>query len=233
MKVLVTRPREDAERTAARLQSHGHEVFIAPLLDIRFRTGAQISLEEVQAILVTSANGIRALAARTPRRDLPVFTVGPQSAEAARVLGFADVKSADGDAAALAEVVKSWARPGDGALFHARGTETRGRLAEALTAAGFTVRSEVLYEAVAANALSAPTHEVLRAGAIEGILLYSPRTARLFRDVVAKAGLDAACSTIDALCISAATAAALGDLPFRSVRVADTPNEAGMLALLG
>ena len=37
-------------------------------------------LDGVQAILATSANGVRALARRTPRRDLPLFAVGPQTA---------------------------------------------------------------------------------------------------------------------------------------------------------
>ncbi len=69
-----------------------------PLLSVRFHDGPPLALDGAQAILATSANGVRALARRSRARDLPVFAVGPQTAEAAREAGFANVKSADGDA---------------------------------------------------------------------------------------------------------------------------------------
>ena len=232
MKLLVTRPQEDAQRTAATLKAHGHEAVIAPLLEIRFRSGPPLALEGAQAILVTSANGVRALAQRTARRDLPVLAVGPQSAGAARAAGFATVKSADGDAAALAEAVKGWARPDEGALVHAAGAQRTGGLTERLTAAGFVVQSEILYEAVAVTELPPAAAEALRTGSIDAVLLYSPRSARTFAELVHHAGLDAACARLEALCLSEAAELALGDLAFRSVRHAARPDEEGMLALL-
>src|ERR1700749_3338061 len=81
MRVLVTRPEEDAVRIAEILKSRGHEPVIAPLLKTNFHNGPDISLDGVQAILATSANGVRALATRTRRRDIPLFAVGPQTAQ--------------------------------------------------------------------------------------------------------------------------------------------------------
>ena len=68
--------RQIAERMAAR----GHDVLLAPLLTTRLFDGPDIMLEEVQAVLATSANGVRALARRTARRDIPIFAVGSQTA---------------------------------------------------------------------------------------------------------------------------------------------------------
>ncbi len=84
MRVLVTRPKEDAEETAQLLAARGHQALVAPLLETRFFDGAALTLEGVQAVLATSANGVRALARRTARRDVPLFAVGPQTAEAAK-----------------------------------------------------------------------------------------------------------------------------------------------------
>ncbi len=93
MRVLVTRPVEDAGATAARLRELGHELLIAPLLEIRFRDGPELSLDGFQAIVATSANGVRALIGRTLRpATLPIFAVGPQTAALAREAGFADVQ---------------------------------------------------------------------------------------------------------------------------------------------
>ncbi len=232
MRILVTRPLEDAERTAAELKARGHDAILAPLMDICFRSGPQLALDGVQAILVTSANGIRALAARTQRRDLPVFTVGPQSAEAAHKEGFAVVKSADGDAVALAEAVKRWARPAAGPLFHAAGAETKGDLAARLSAAGFKVESEVLYEAVPAETLPPGAESALAKGEVEAVLLYSSRSARIFMTCLTRAGLAEAARRLTALCISEAAAAPLAALPFRAVRVAAHPDQDSLLALV-
>ena len=149
MRALVTRPLDDSIDTAMRLTALGHESVIAPLLSIHFRDGDEVSLDGVQAILATSANGIRALVRRTPRRDVPVFAVGRQSAEEARLAGFSDVRNAEGGSSALVAAAANWSEPANGTLLHVSGADVAGDLAGALEAQGFTVRREVLYEAMA------------------------------------------------------------------------------------
>src|SRR5712691_11190774 len=116
MRLLVTRPRDDAEAFAKALRARGHDAIIAPLMEMRVMAGTPIALEGVQAVLATSANGVRALAAGTTRRDVVIYTVGPQTAEAARDAGFAGVISAEGDSAALVETVAREADPAKGTL---------------------------------------------------------------------------------------------------------------------
>src|SRR3954463_10970701 len=139
MKILVTRPLADGQEIATRLAELGHQALLAPLLEPRFFDGPEPALDDVQAILATSANGIRALIRRTPRRDIPIFAVGPQTAEEATKAGFAEVRSADGDAVALAEAAARWARP-EGVLLHVCGEDAPGRLADTLADRGFPVR---------------------------------------------------------------------------------------------
>lgn len=233
MRILVTRPRDDAEETASKLAARGHEAVFAPLLDIKFRAGVEIALGDIQAVLITSANGIRGLAARTKRRDVKVLAVGAQSANAAREVGFVDVEDAGGDAQALAGLAIAFLDPQGGALLHASGAETRGHLADILSVRGFTVRSEVLYDAVAATMLPPEARTALTNGALDAALFFSPRTARIFADIMAREGLNAAWRGVDAICISEATALELRTLSFRDVRTAAAPNQDALLALLG
>jgi uroporphyrinogen-III synthase len=232
MRVLVTRPRDDAEGTAAKLAARGHQAVFAPLLDVRFRAGTAITLDDVQAVLVTSANGIRALAARTKRRDVKVISVGAQSAEAARALGFSDVGHASRDVFALAELAAANLAPQNGALFHAAGSETRGNIAEILSARGFSIRSEILYDAIASTTLSPDAQAALANATLDAALFFSPRTARIFADIVAKEELADSCRAFDACCISDAVARELHTLSFREVRVASEPNQDALLQLL-
>jgi len=232
MRVLVTRPLDDSLETAARLKTMGHESIIEPLLEIRFHDGGAISLNGVQAILATSANGIRALIRRTPRRDVPVFAVGQQSAEEARAAGFADVRSAEGGSSALATAAAGWAEPKKGALLHTSGFDVAGDLAGTLEASGFIVRRETLYEAVAVDALPEAAAAALRDGTVDAVLLFSGRSSEAFAEGVSKAGLEAACAKLIAVPISHAAAAPLQSLRFKELRIPSRPNQDAMLALL-
>ncbi len=232
MRILITRPLEDGEATLARLKALGHEAIAAPLLDIRFREEASVDLAGVQAILATSANAIRALERATQSRDIRVLAVGPQTAQAARMAGFANVENAAGNAATLAEAAARWAKPEDGALLHVQGQETRGGLPERLGALGYDVRRAVLYDAAAVESLPEDAADALQSGNLDAAMFYSPRSARVFFKCVVNAGLAQTTSAISALCISKPTAEALKPLVFREILTAARPDQEAMLRLV-
>src|SRR5437879_1421718 len=65
LRVLVTRPFEESESLAAALASRGVAALVEPLIQIRFSAPQALDLAGVQAVLFTSANGVRALARAT------------------------------------------------------------------------------------------------------------------------------------------------------------------------
>lgn len=232
MRVLLTRPREDAGKFSDHLRRRGHEALCVPLLSVQFRDGVSLALDGVQGVLVTSANGVRALARLSERRDLPVFAVGPQTAREALGAGFVRVESANGDAVALEEALPRWVRASEGTLLHASGAEGAGRLESLLTAKGYDVRTVVLYDVVAATALPDTASRALKEGSLDAALFFSPRSARVFKDCTVKAGLAAACTRLLVGCISQTASDALSPLSFAEIKVAAAPNQAGMLACL-
>lgn len=230
MRLLLTRPREDSEALAALLAMRGHSALIEPLLEIAPKPDAPLDLSGVQAVLLTSANGARALAGRAEAVALPAYAVGAATAEAARQVGFAQVESADGDVHSLAALVAAKLKPADGALLHVCGQHVAGDLAGELS--DFEVRRAVLYEARAIEALSDATQAALRAGEVDGVLLFSPRTAATLARLAAAAGLEQAFARVTAYCLSAAVAEAARPLPWRRVAVAARPEQAALLELL-
>jgi uroporphyrinogen-III synthase len=228
MRVLITRPIEDGEETARQLALRGHQALVTPLMTLRYLDGPEVALENVQAILATSANGVRALARRTQKRDVPLFAVGPQTSAEAQRLGFQSVKSADGDAKALALATTRWAEPEKGALLHVAGAGNDAKLVGNLP--GFTVRQEILYAMDAAEQMPEAATAALRKGSLDAALFYSPRSAGIFRECAIREGLPV--GRLIAICISAPAAAALAPLAFRDVRVAARPNQASLLELL-
>lgn len=117
MRVLVTRPRPAAERTAARLSAMGHEAVILPLMQAQHLAGAaRAALSEPhQAIAVSSGEAVRVLGALGPALEphlaTPLFAVGEATARAAGDLGFTDVRIGPGTGEGLAETVAALLPP--------------------------------------------------------------------------------------------------------------------------
>ena len=240
LRALVTRPEEDAAPLAQALAERGIDVTLEPLLSIRPLPEAPIDLAGVQALLFTSANGVRSFAELASGRDLkgwrelPAFAVGNATATAARNAGFAKIESAAGDVAALARLVAERLDPKAGALFHGAGSAVAGDLAGLLEQAGFTLRREMLYEARPADQLSPATVTNLASGWFDLVLFFSPRTAATFATLTRAAGAGAVdgCCKAAALCLSEAVAAAARELPWREVQAAARPELPALLDLI-
>lgn len=187
--LLLTRPEADAEALAAALADLGVDSLVAPMMDVVHIPGPPLELDNVSGLLLTSANGVRALAARTDIRDIPVFAVGDATAKAAKTAGFVSVTSAGGDVDDLAEVVANACVPGNGVLLHAAGSVTAGDLAGRLEYIGYQVWREMLYEARPRDVMPKAVRSAIADGRIDGVVLYSPRTARIFDRLVDAAGL--------------------------------------------
>ncbi len=188
-RLLLTRPEEDSAGLAAALSDMGVSTLIAPLLWVENVSGPALNLDNTQGILLTSANGARAVAVRTERRDIPVYAVGDATARTASDLGFVKISSAGGDVGDLVDLVRDRCDPTQGVLFHAAGSVSAGDLAQMLAPLGFEVWREMLYEAKILEALPDVAADALEGGILDGVVLYSPRTARTFDVLVGKAGL--------------------------------------------
>jgi uroporphyrinogen-III synthase len=151
------------------------------------------------------------------------------TARAAREAGFA-ARSADGDAAGLADLVAATADPGAGALLHVRGRHAAGDLAGRLAARGFAVRGLELYDQLPA-AIAGAAAALLAAGGIDAVATFSPRSAVLFSGQAAAAGWDLSRAALVSLSAEADRAHGAPE-PGRRI-VAPAPTRAGMIAALG
>lgn len=178
-RIFVTRPVDDAAAFIALCRARGFEAIAAPLLEIRFLPPRDVMLDGVSAIAFTSANGVRAFALLSARRDLPVFAVGPTSAAAARDAGFSDVREAEGDVTHLARLIAATLPPDDGDILHPCARDLAGDLGALLRPSGHRLRREVIYAAEPSSHLPAALDAAMRAGG--GIVtFFSPRTAEIF-----------------------------------------------------
>ena len=217
-RVWVTRAEPGASATADRLRQIGLEPLIAPLLVVQ-PVVSELNLRGVSALAFTSANGVRAFAALTNDRALPVFTVGEATAEAARQAGFREVRSGDGDVAALASLVAGEHRSGE--VLCPGGEARAGDLVGDLARASIQARALTLYRTVPA---SGPDEAQLADAS--AVLIHSPRAASVLNSL----GFDLRGLVVVGL--SAACLKPLARLHVKRWGVAERPTEAALMDAL-
>jgi uroporphyrinogen-III synthase len=224
MRLLVTRPLKDAEPLIQKLVPRGHEARAVPLLDIVARPGVFVPSRPFGLICLTSANGLVSRLDLSRILDVPLIAVGPQSAEAAASRGFTNITKASGDVEGVVASVTHHFKPGQGEILYLSGQETSGDLEGRLQALGFLVTRLITYDAVPTKPV-ALSEDVAWA---EAVLLYSPRSARLWQKALQAESVEAVHLTH--ICLSQNVAKALqGEV---KTIVATLPNEAGILSAL-
>lgn len=232
MRVLVTRPEPDAERTAAKLRARGCVVMLAPLLRLEIREGADFGDAQWDAVVMTSTNAVRAIAYHPRRGKLlsrPVFAVGRRTAEAARAAGFGDVRSADGDKQDLVRLLAARKR---GDLLYLAGEDRAGDLASDLAAHGLNVHTVVVYRAVAAPAFPPGVAAALTAGEIDGVLHFSRRSAEVYIDCATTAGILVSALRPLQYCLSRTVAEFSLAAGASQIKVAPRPEEAALVDVI-
>jgi uroporphyrinogen-III synthase len=234
MRVLVTRPEPDGERTAQKLRARGCDVLLGPVLQIEHLEAADLGAGPWDAVAMTSANAAHALerhARRPEMTRLPVLTVGRRTAEAARAVGFTDIASADGNELALAHLIGARLVRGNKILYLA-GEDRAGDLATAVAPHGVGVETVVVYRAVAAERLPDAAVAALRTGEVNGVLHFSRRSVVIYLDCVRAAGvLDSSLRPFH-YCLSNAIAELLVAAGASRVMVAQSPEENALLDLV-
>jgi len=218
--VWVTRTLPGADATAERVRGAGMTALVAPLLEVVFEPGDAIDLTDVDVLAFTSANGVRAFAARSASRDRPVFAVGRATAKAAREAGFATVNASDGDVLTLARAL-----PHGGRVLHPGAAEPAADLIVALERRGITARGLIVYRTVPAVVSQA---DLGAASSCDFVLLQSVKAATASRDLRLELPI--------LICLSPAIAAAArpgeGAGIAHQVVVARKPTEDALIAAL-
>lgn len=232
MRLLVTRPEEGGEHSAEILRARGHDVLLAPLLRIEPVADADLGAPPFGAILLSSANAARAIAAH-PRMGeldlLPTLAVGRRTAEVARMAGFTDVQSADGDVRDLSRMAAARFAGTRAPLLYLAGEERARDLAGDL--GGLQLRTVVVYRAVKLATLPDPVRMALAEDRLDGVLHFSLRSAEAYVACARTAGLLDKALALFHFCLSRRVAGALAGAV--NIRIAERPDEAALLDLVG
>jgi uroporphyrinogen-III synthase len=246
MKVLITRPRSQADDFASKLRAAGFTPLFFPVIEVRpvekndALEAALANLGHYAWVVFTSANAVEAVAGKLAQQiallvahqqQFPkIAAVGRKTAEALRAHGiepdfipdeFVGVHIAPG----LGEVRDRW-------ILLPRGDLARPELPAALARAGGIVHEIVVYHTLPA-AVDEDALTALKTG-VDFITFTSPSTVENFVAILRQNKLDPHHLPGDPqfLCIGPVTAQAAREAGFEKVMVAEEYTTDGMIRLL-
>lgn len=230
-RILITRPEPGASATASQLAAKGFEAIVLPLTRI-VATGAALPGGGFDAIMATSANALRMLAAEISDAlySTPLYAVGETTASAARERGFRDVCTGRGSGAALASKVVDDLGRGRRILYLTGRVRTASAERE-LEKAGLIVALAEVYDTVAIDVPEERVIEVLGGKAVDAALVYSVTGARILGEVAGRAVPGDPFAATSFLCLSERIAAGLPETLRARARVAAVPSEEALMAL--
>jgi len=230
MRVVITRPQSDGERTAAALRARGHEVLVTPLM--RVESIAADLGGKWGAVVVTSANAPNAIADNPARNNLtilPVFAVGERSAEAARRAGFTDITSAGGDVRDLVRMLVARQADVRAPMLYLAGEDRAADLLLELSTRGIAAEMRVVYRGVTTSFPPALI-EALKSGEVDAVMHFSRRSAANYVAGAKKAGIAGPALAVRHFCLSAQVAEPLTGAG--RIAIAARPDEAALIDLL-
>ncbi|MEM1088682.1 MAG: uroporphyrinogen-III synthase, partial [Pseudomonadota bacterium] len=227
--ILVIRSEPGASETIARLQAASYETIKSPVLAIASNPEVDIpDLSEIEALIFTSANGVRAFAQRTESRDHTAWCVGPATAAAAREAGFKRVEQSSGNATDLADYIINRTPPTGKPMLHIANAEAKGHLRKRLTNAGFTIVFCPLYRMTRAIHLSDTALETLISQAPTLVLIHSEKGALAFSELISSLTPQ----NCTGVAISHQAAEPLSGSALKQINIADRPDEDSLMETL-
>ncbi|HYD19674.1 MAG TPA: uroporphyrinogen-III synthase, partial [Patescibacteria group bacterium] len=233
-RILITRPQPAAGEFADRLRREGFQAVIAPMteyVELEHHIG---DIARYNGVIFTSAQGVNIFARSFTERYIPAFAVGDATAHTAEAAGFQRVFSAQGDTAALQELVATEkTKLNLQTMLHVCGEDTAEDLGKPLLDIGVHVDRVPVYKAVFVDKLPAESVAALKNSEITTVTLFSARTAANFVKLVkADPALAGVTQSMEAICLSDRVASEARALPWRIMRIAAAPNLEAVMDVL-
>lgn len=214
-KVLVTLSADQDNHFAQAVALMGGEPVICPLLQIEYLPVSFDSKPE--AVLATSRHAFHQ-PLPTGWQDVPVYCVGEMTARAAKAKGLANIRHVTPDIHSLLPVIASAVET---KFLYLRGADIAKDIKAALPQKD--IAEYMTYKAVPVDTAE-PFPE------IHTVLLFSARAGNALRQIMQAQGLNT--ERINLLCLAGRVLDSVKDMGWRSVTIAESPDQAAMLAAL-
>lgn len=207
MKILITRPIEEALELATTIKNLNHDPVISPLFEIVFFDNIkEDSFANYDAIIITSRNALKAIS-NIKNKNLQFLILGRKTTEIAKSLGFNNVKFSGINAEELKEYIQGYNK-----LLYLSGVDVSNNF----TSLKKTIDRQIVYNAKRLEKIPSEFFEFIKFGQKKMVLFFSKRSSRSFLELIQKNHLEPYCKNLIAISLSKKIADNIKNICYKS-----------------
>ena len=227
MNILITRPYNLAINSQGRLSKLGKKSVIIPFIKIKY-LDVKIEDNNYDYIILTSQNAIATFENNPWMKDKSILVVGEKTKELLLKRNCKKILLSEGGVSDLIDSMCEKISISSNILYIC-GDHLSYDLKNSFKSNAYNITSKVVYNSDAIIELT--KNEISQINdVVEIVMLYSPRTAKIFTDLALKYNLYTKNKV--AICISDRCVSGVAKLKWKEIKVSSAPNETKMLELI-
>jgi len=227
MNILITRPYNLAINSQSRISKLGKKSVIIPFIKINY-LAVKIEDNNYNYIILTSQNAIATFENNLWMKDKSILVVGEKTKE---ILLQKNCKKILFSGENVSDLINSICKKNlvSSNILYISGNHLSYDLESSLKSKSYNITSKVVYNSDAIMELT--KNEIRQINdVVEIVMLYSPRTAKIFADLALKYNLYTRNKVV--ICISDRCVDSIAKLKWKEIKVSSAANETKMLELI-
>ena len=217
MHILLTRPLEDCSEMILKFQSLGNQVSHLPLLKIDKVNYNESDLLDQKGIIFTSANAVKFLDVKKIDKKLLCFCVGDATEKKARISGFQNVISAEGNVENLKELILQNFDKKDGKIIYVSGETIAFDLEQQLLKEGYNIKRIINYRTTHTENFNDKFVKELKLDMPDIVYIYSQNSALNFLKFIKLYQSESLWMNTNLMCIGEKTSAILNEIKWKKI----------------
>ena len=229
MHILLTRPLEDSKELILRFSSLGHKVSHLPVIKVEPLKYDEPDYVQFKGVIFTSSNAIKNLDSNKIDKNIECYCVGFATEKAAKLKGFQNIISAEGNVNNLKELVLQNFDPKNGSLLYVSGEVVSSRLDKDLISEGYSLKRLTNYTVLPTQEITEEFREELKASIPDIIYVYSENSAKSLLNLLKKYDLLDNWMDTNLMCMGEKASAILNEIKWKKIFLFNSGEEEFLL----
>ena len=217
MHILLTRPIEDCKELIIKFKSLGHNISHLPVIKIESKKYQEENFNEYGGIIFTSSNAIKNLDTKKINKNIYCYCVGLATEKTAKLNGFQNIYTADGNVNNLKEIILQTFNTNNGRLLYVSGEIVSSNLDNELIFEGYSIKRLINYSVLPVEDLDLKFVDILKSSMPEIVFIYSQNSAKNFLNLIKKYQLVDLWMNTNLMCIGEKTSSVLNEIKWKKI----------------
>ena len=217
MHILLTRPLEDSKELILRFSALGHKVSHLPVIKVEPIKYDEPDYRQFKGVIFTSSNAIKNLDLTRVDKKIECYCVGSATEKVAKLNGFQNIISAEGNVNNLKEFIIQNFDSKNGSLLYISGQVVSSRLDKDIITEGYSLKRLINYTVSSTQEIKEEFRTELKASIPDIIYIYSENSAKSLLNLLKKYDLLDSWMDTNLMCMGEKSSSILNEIKWKKI----------------